>query len=88
MADATKARTHTAFALKREGKKFGRWLEIGGARTEKDGSIRVFLDRTPIGGFSGYVHLCPIGTEPPPPPQPNPQRPAPAAGDEEEDFEN
>jgi hypothetical protein len=58
------ARTHTAFALKREGKKFGRWLEIGGARTEQDGSIRVFLDRTPIGGFNGYVYLCPVGTEP------------------------
>ena len=51
MADATKARTHTAFALKREGKRFGRWLEIGVARAEKDGSIRVFLDRTPIGGI-------------------------------------
>ena len=24
--------THTAYAFKREGKKFGRWLEIGTAR--------------------------------------------------------
>ena len=31
------APTHTAFAFKREGRKFGRWLEIGIARAEEDG---------------------------------------------------
>jgi hypothetical protein len=41
--------THTAFAFKREGRRFGRWLEIGVARAEAGGSIRVFLDRLPIG---------------------------------------
>ena len=72
MADAVKAPTHTAFAFKREGKKFGRWLEVGTARTETAGIIKVFLDRTPIGGFTGAVLLSPIGVRPP---QPEPQRP-------------
>ena len=66
--------THTAFAFKREGRKFGRWLEIGVARAEAGGSIRVFLDRLPIGGFSGGVLLSPIGTVPPLP-EPPPRRP-------------
>lgn len=67
----TRAPTHTAFAFKREGRKFGRWLEIGVARAEEDGQVRVFLDRLPIGGFTGGVLLSPIGTVPevPPPPR-------------------
>jgi hypothetical protein len=69
-----KAPTHTAFAFKREGPKFGRWLEIGVARAEQDGMIRVFLDRLPIGGFSGGVLLSPLGTLPPVP-EPPPSRP-------------
>lgn len=60
----SKAPTHTAFALKREGKRYGRWLEIGTARQEENGVIHVFLDRTPIGGFNGYVFLAPKGAEP------------------------
>lgn len=64
--------THTAFALKREGKRYGRWLEIGAARQEDTGVIHLFLDRTPIGGFNGYVYLAPIGAQPP---QSEPQRP-------------
>jgi hypothetical protein len=75
-----KAPTHTAFAFKREGRKFGRWLEIGVARAEDDGAIRVFLDRLPIGGFTGGVLLSPIGTEPPIP-EPPPRRP----GESDED---
>lgn len=70
----SKAPTHTAFAFKREGRKFGRWLEIGTARAEDDGTIRVFLDRLPIGGFTGGVLLSPIGTVPPLP-EPPPRRP-------------
>jgi hypothetical protein len=66
--------THTAFAFKREGKKFGRWLEIGSARAEPDGAIKVFLDRLPIGGFTGGVLLSPIGVDPALP-QPPPRRP-------------
>ena len=69
-----KASTHTAFAFKREGRKFGRWLEIGVARAENDGQIRVFLDRLPIGGFTGGVLLSPIGTVPALP-EPPPRRP-------------
>jgi hypothetical protein len=75
-----KAPTHTAFAFRREGKKFGRWLEIGVARVEENGIIKVFLDRLPIGGFTGGVLLSPQGE---PPPLPQPQRPT---GDDEEEF--
>ena len=76
MADNNKngTPTHTAFAFKREGRKFGRWLEIGAARAEENGQIKVFLDRLPIGGFTGGVLLAPVGTTPailePPPRRP------------------
>ena len=81
-----KAPTHTAFAFKREGRKFGRWLEIGVARAEtgEGGIIRVFLDRLPIGGFTGGVMLAPIGTEPPLP-APAPRRPEQVEDDDEVD---
>ncbi len=68
----SKAPTHTAFALKREGKKYGRWLDIGSARQESTGVIHLFLDRLPIGGFNGYAYLAPIGEQPP---QSEPERP-------------
>jgi|HubBroStandDraft_6_1064221.scaffolds.fasta_scaffold411706_2 hypothetical protein len=71
----TKAPTHTAFALKREGKRHSRWLEIGKGRLDRDNVIHVFLDRTPIGGFNGYVYLSPNGLKPPDP-EPQPERPA------------
>lgn len=61
----SKAPTHTAFAMKWEGRRYGRWLEIGTARQESTGVIHLFLDRTPIGGFNGYAYLAPIGTQPP-----------------------
>lgn len=76
--------THGAYAFKREGRKFGRWLEIGVARAEPNGLIRVFLDRLPIGGFTGGVMLAPIGTEPPLP-APPPQRPGQLDDDDELD---
>jgi hypothetical protein len=75
-----KARTHTAYTMQRIGKKLGRWLEIGSGRIEGD-SVHVFLDRLPIGGFTGYVRLTPHGE---PPPLPQAQRPVPA-GDEPEE---
>ncbi len=81
MADS-KEPTHTAFALKREGKRHGRWLEVGKARQDNAGVIHLFLDRTPIGGFNGYVYVAPIGSQPP---DPEPARPA-QSSDEEEDF--
>ena len=68
--------------MKREGKKHGRWLEIGTARQDSDGVIHAFLDRTPIGGFNGYVYFAPIGAQPP---LPEPERPA-QRSDEEEDI--
>jgi hypothetical protein len=72
--------THTAWAFKREGRKFGRWLEICVARADDDGQIRVFLDRLPIGGFTGGVLLSPLGKMPAVP-EPPPRRP----GDIDED---
>ena len=77
MAADPKARTHTAYTMQRIGKKLGRWLEIGSGRIDQDG-VHVFLDRLPIGGFTGYVRLTPRGE---PPPSPVPQRPAQALGD-------
>ena len=76
MTENSKPHTHTAFILKREGKrqKFGRWLECGVGRLDKDGTISVFLDRTPVGGFSGHIVLPPVGKKPPPP-KPEPHRP-------------
>jgi len=67
--------TYIAYALKREDKRTSRWLEIGKARLERDtGAIHVALDRTPIGGFNGYVYLSPTGVKPPEP-EPEPDRP-------------
>jgi hypothetical protein len=87
MADNNKSKalpTHTAFAFKREGRKFGRWLEIGVARAEADGAIRVFIDRLPTGGFTGGVLLSPIGTMPEMP-EPPPRRPGQVDEDDELD---
>jgi hypothetical protein len=80
MTDA-KSPTHTAFALRREGKKYGHWLEIGKARQESTGIIHLFLDRTPIGGFNGYAYLAPVGTQPP---LPEPERPEARSGEEQD----
>jgi hypothetical protein len=77
MADSSDSRspTHTAYGFKREGRKSGRWLEIGTARAEGQGTgpIRVFLDRFTI-GFAGGVLLLPNGQKPPLP-EATPQRP-------------
>jgi len=75
-----KARTHTAYTMQRIGKKLGRWLEVGSGRIDADG-IHVFLDRTPVGGFTGYVRLITQGS---PPPEPKPQRPSPGTAEDEE----
>jgi hypothetical protein len=67
--------THIAYALRREGKRTSRWLEIGKAKLESDTNvIHVSLDRTPVGGFNGYVYLAPVGTKPQEP-DPQPDRP-------------
>jgi hypothetical protein len=80
MPESSKSPTHVAFAMKPRSKG---WLEIGSARLDDNGTGHVFLDRLPIGGFSGYVHLAPTGTRPPPL-EPQPQRPTPQ-GDVEDD---
>ena len=53
--------THSAFAMKREGRAGYRWLEVGMARIESDGATghHVYLDRMPIGGFTGHIYLSP-----------------------------
>jgi hypothetical protein len=67
--------THTAYALRREGKRLSRWLEIGKAHLEAESRIiHVAIDRTPVGGFNGYVYLSPVGVKPPEP-EPRPDRP-------------
>lgn len=67
--------THTAYAFQRQGKKSGRLLEVGTGRIDHDRNIaHVFMDRQPIGGYTGYVVLAPHGVKPEPP-----NRSAPAA---------
>jgi hypothetical protein len=72
MAEQKKKPTHTAYAMKRIGRKFVRWLEVGTGRQNEDGSFQGFIDRTPIGGWTGAVYFAPIGSLPPLPP---PDRP-------------
>jgi hypothetical protein len=75
--------THMAYALRRENRAISRYTEIGNSdirvrcpHCEKEvpvGPQRVYLDRLPIGGFSGDVYLSPVG-EKPPDPKPEPER--------------
>jgi hypothetical protein len=69
--------THTAFVLKRETRTRFRYLEIGEAEVQldgKNGSHHLYLDRLPVGGFSGHILLHPHGARPPDP-IPEPERP-------------
>jgi hypothetical protein len=82
MADAAgKKPTHTAFALKRSGRRqqFRQWLEIGIGWQRENGSFQANLDRTPLGGWTGFIHFEPAGRGPPPLP---PERPAANEHDE------
>jgi hypothetical protein len=87
MADNNDSRssTLTAYGFKREGRKSGRWLEIGTALAEGQVTvpIRVRLDRLTI-GFTGGVMLLPTGQEPPLP-EAMPHRPG--SGDADADDE-
>jgi len=57
--------THTAYALKRDGRTASRMIEIGHARIEPSGGVhRVVLDRLPTGGFTGEVFLYPVNVKP------------------------
>jgi len=77
--------THTAFTVKREGRrlKLLRWLEVGAGRLDQNGVVHVFLDRLPVGGFTGYVYLAPAGS-PPPSSDPQPLRPGETGDDDDE----
>lgn len=65
--------THTAFAFQRIGKKWGVYREVGVARlppcphcgTAYDAKVKAFLNRLPIGGFSGGLLLETSGKAPP-----------------------
>ena len=66
--------THTAFAFRRIGKKYGRYLECGVARVPPcahcgstfTGKIKVFVDRLiAFGGGTGGFLIEPKGTAPP-----------------------
>jgi hypothetical protein len=65
--------THDAYALKRDAPRApGRWIEIGFAHIDADANNEhdIFLDRLPIGGFTGHIHLSPKGVKPQAPTQP------------------
>jgi hypothetical protein len=58
--------THRAYAFKRTGKKHGRLYECGTARIEADTNlIHVYLDRVPLGGWTGYLMVRPKDSPPP-----------------------
>ena len=66
--------THTSFAYRRIGKKFGRYLDCGVARVPPcehcgapfTGKIKIFVDRLiAFGGGTGGFLLEPNGTPPP-----------------------
>ena len=70
--------THTAYALKRENRTVFRWLEIGMARIESHGIgyHDIYVDRLPVGGWTGHIHLSPIGAKPDDPATQQPARPS------------
>jgi len=67
---------HPGYAMRRRGKGF-RWVEVGFAKHRSDGSgFDVFLDRIPVGGFNGHVHILTDNTKPDvptAPPEPSPE---------------
>jgi hypothetical protein len=75
--------THTAYAFSRQSKKSGRMLECGTGRIDKERNIvHVFMNRTPIIGYTGYIVLTPAGT-----PAPQALSPAPETADENQDAD-
>jgi hypothetical protein len=79
MAITNKPHTHIAYTRQRIGKKFIRELEIGSGYIDDEGVAHAFLNRLPIGGFTGYVRLAPKDKLLP---EATPQRP-----DDDEEFE-
>jgi hypothetical protein len=77
---AEKSPTHAAYALRKESRQRSRYIEIGHARIENTTNIHhIFLDRLPLGGFSGHIFLSPIGDKPADP-EPQPERPGEVEG--------
>jgi hypothetical protein len=67
MAMLPKDHTHIVWAYQRTGRKTGRLLECGSGRIDHDRNIaHVVMNRQPIGGYTGYVQLLPIGMKPQP----------------------
>jgi hypothetical protein len=69
--------THNAYALRRDSRHRSRYIEIGHALIASDtGAIHhIYLDRLPIGGFTGHILLSLKGVKPPDP-EAHPERPA------------
>lgn len=77
--------THTAWAFQRTGRKSGQLLEVGTGRIDADRNIaHVYMNRQPLGGYTGYVVLAPAGVKPPAVSEIQPQRPDDHDGDGEE----
>lgn len=76
--------THTAYARKRETRTAFRWLEVGMATVVCDGNggHDIYVDRLPVGGFTGHIHLSPVGVRPPET-EMQPQRPGQVSENEE-----
>jgi hypothetical protein len=84
MTNSKPDHTHTAWAFQRLGRKSGTLLEVGTGRIDADRNIAHFyMNRQPIGGYTGYVVLAPIGVKPPAVSQVEPQRPGDQRGDED-----
>jgi hypothetical protein len=78
----SKEPTHNAFAMKRLTKTRSVWLDIGTGRLDGNGAFHGFIDRLPVGGFTGYVYFAPDG-EMPPDPEPKPQPPGGYSDDDD-----
>lgn len=52
----------------------GRLLEWSVRRIDDNGKAHVYLDRTPLTGFTGYLQLAPCGVQAQPPSE-KPRRP-------------
>ena len=62
--------------VQRLGRKSGTLLEVGTGRIDADRNIaHVYMNRQPIGGYTGYVELASTGTKPPPVSEMQPMRP-------------
>src|SRR3974390_1585422 len=84
MMDERKSPTHRAYTLKRETRAVSRYIEIGHAHIRRvgdnaeddqgDNVHHIFIDRLPVGGFTGHIFLSPVDQKPPNPPT-APERP-------------